>query len=208
MERGSRVCWQLPARISTVLVMFALRRLGALQAPITPICGKREVSTAVTAVDAEFVLVPGIWNNIDYVALAGDLDLGDQAAPTVVEIGPTAPEADPDPALRAPQNAEEVTWVYFNSGCTGFPKGARHTDVPLLTTDRAFAGNGRVGENGDDVVATAFPVAHVGAIEFLLTAVCSRPIGTEPAFVQGRRRPVSTGAVPPDPQRHGCDSRS
>ncbi|WP_244885438.1 class I adenylate-forming enzyme family protein [Gordonia hydrophobica] len=203
--QGSRVCWQLPMRISTVLVMFALRRLGALQAPIIPIGRKREVSAAVRAVNAEFLLVPGTWNGFDYVELAGDLDLGDLAAPTIMEIGSTAPDADPDPGLRAPQDPDEVAWVYFTSGSTGLPKGARHTDGTLLTTGRAFAGTGHIGENGDDVVAMAFPIAHVGGIEFLIAAICSgTPMVISEAFVPqaavelySRMGVTLTGGAPP-----------
>jgi cyclohexanecarboxylate-CoA ligase len=33
---GSRVAWQLPSRVSTFLIMAALARLGAVQAPIIP----------------------------------------------------------------------------------------------------------------------------------------------------------------------------
>ena len=38
---GTRVAWQLPTRISTVIVMAALARLGAVQAPIIPLYRSR-----------------------------------------------------------------------------------------------------------------------------------------------------------------------
>jgi len=44
---GTRVAWQLPTRISTVIVMAALARLGAVQAPIIPLYRSRETGAAV-----------------------------------------------------------------------------------------------------------------------------------------------------------------
>ncbi|QEX08641.1 AMP-binding protein (plasmid) [Rhodococcus erythropolis] len=203
--RGASVAWQLPTRMSTVLVMFALRRLAAQQAPIISLCREREVSAAVRAVNADFLLIPGTWNDFDYAAMAGRLDLGDVPAPTVIEIGAESPDAEPDPELRAPQDPDEVAWVYFTSGSTGLPKGARHTDDTLLTTARGFAGTGHVGENGDDVAAMASPVAHVGGIEFFIAAICSgTPMVLMEAFVPqqavelyGRLGVTITGGAPP-----------
>lgn len=75
--RGASVAWQLPTRMSTVLVMFALRRLAAQRAPIISLCREREVSAAVRAVNADFLLIPGTWNDFDYAAMVSRLDLGD-----------------------------------------------------------------------------------------------------------------------------------
>src|ERR1700712_5390825 len=40
---GSRVTWQLPTRIETVVMVLALARLGAVQNPVIPLYGAREV---------------------------------------------------------------------------------------------------------------------------------------------------------------------
>jgi len=202
---GSNVAWQLPTRISTVVVMFALRRLGALQAPVIPLYKERELSAAVRAVRADFLLLPGTWNGVDYLAMADRLDLGDVPSPTIIEIGDQAPEAEIDPSVRARQDSEEVAWVYFTSGSAGPPKGVRHTDDTLLTTGRAFAGTGRLGENGDDIGAMAFPVAHVGGIQYLIASVCAgMPVVLMEAFVPqaavelfGSVGVTTTGGAPP-----------
>ena len=52
IESGTRVAWQLPTRISTYAVMLALRRLGAVQAPIIPLYREREVTACLAAVEA------------------------------------------------------------------------------------------------------------------------------------------------------------
>jgi cyclohexanecarboxylate-CoA ligase len=58
---GTRVAWQLPTRISTIIVMAALARLGAVQAPIIPLYRSRETGAAVATAGAELMLVPGVW---------------------------------------------------------------------------------------------------------------------------------------------------
>ncbi|MGA5199766.1 AMP-binding protein, partial [Streptomyces exfoliatus] len=58
---GSRVAWQLPSRIGTVLVSLALARLGAVQIPVIPLHREREVGFVLAGSAAEFVLVPGVW---------------------------------------------------------------------------------------------------------------------------------------------------
>src|SRR3984957_9853274 len=46
---GSKVAWQLPTRISTILVMAALRRIGAVQEPIIALYREREGAAALSA---------------------------------------------------------------------------------------------------------------------------------------------------------------
>ncbi|MCW2829399.1 MAG: cyclohex-ene-carboxylate:CoA ligase [Aeromicrobium sp.] len=171
IRAGTRVAWQLPTRLSTALVMFALRRLGAVQAPIVPIYGQREVTVALATSAAQYFLVPGTWRGTDYVAMADAItEAGPR--PHVIIIGHDAPEATPGPDLPPPSiDPEAVTWIYFTSGSTGAPKGARHTDSSLLATGRGFAGVGGQGQIDDEVGAMGFPIAHVGGIEYLIAAL-------------------------------------
>jgi cyclohexanecarboxylate-CoA ligase len=125
---GTRVAWQLPTRISTVIVMAALARLGAVQAPVIPIYRSRETGAVVAAAAAVASLPP-------------------------------------------PPAASE--WVYFTSGPSGLPKGARHTDAPLLAAAHGWTLQGRVGELDGDVGSMAFPVAHVGGIIYVMSQLIS-----------------------------------
>jgi acyl-CoA synthetase (AMP-forming)/AMP-acid ligase II len=92
--------------------------------------------------------------------------------PRVVVMGHEAPEATDTAALpAAPPDPDEVRWIYFTSGSTGAPKGARHTDATLLVTGTGFAGHGRLGTRGRELGAMGFPVAHVGGIQYLVSAL-------------------------------------
>jgi acyl-coenzyme A synthetase/AMP-(fatty) acid ligase len=124
---GTRVAWQLPTRISTALVMAALARLGAAQAPIIPIYGQRATAAAVESAGAEVILVPGSWRGTDYAEMARGL----RSAPRVVVVGEHAPEADAPGSLPRPLEAE---WIYFTSGSSGLPKGARHARATLWSS--------------------------------------------------------------------------
>jgi cyclohexanecarboxylate-CoA ligase len=67
---GSVVSWQLPSRIETIVLSMALARLGAVQNPIIHIYRQREVAFALRQTGSEFFFVPGVWKDVDYVAMA------------------------------------------------------------------------------------------------------------------------------------------
>ena len=67
---GTVVAWQLPTRIETVLLSFALARLGAVQSPVIPFYRDREVGFALRESKAEFFAVPGEWRGFDHTEMA------------------------------------------------------------------------------------------------------------------------------------------
>ena len=130
VRHGSRVTWQLPTRIETVVASLALARLGAVQNPIIPIYRDCEVGFVLQQTDAEFFLIPGDWNGFDFNAMAeriGD-DLG--IDPTVLIAYDQLPEANPSGLPPAPVDGDEVRWIYYTSGTTWPRRGSGTPTAP------------------------------------------------------------------------------
>src|SRR3954470_6464402 len=70
---GTKVTWQLPTRIDSVVVSMALARLGAVQNPVLHLYREREVGAVLRQSRPEFFLVPGVWRDRDFGAMAKTL---------------------------------------------------------------------------------------------------------------------------------------
>ncbi|MGY5126206.1 class I adenylate-forming enzyme family protein [Streptomyces nigrescens] len=176
---GTRVAWQLPTRIGTVVASLALARLGAVQTPVIPLHREREVGFILAQSAAEFVLVPGVWRGFDHTAmvrkLAGDgvrvLPVGDRL-PTADPVGDGLPTADPAglPAA-APVGDGATTWIYYTSGTTSDPKGVEHTDAGLIAGGVGLAT--ALGMSADDIGSIAFPYAHIAGPDYVVAMLVS-----------------------------------
>jgi acyl-CoA synthetase (AMP-forming)/AMP-acid ligase II len=161
---GTRVTWQVPNRLETILASFALARLGAIQNPILHLYRHKEVGYAIGATDAELVLVAGEWNGFDYAAMAHELVADRATKPAIIDIFAELPDADPIDLPPAPTDGDEVRWVYFTSGTTSDPKGVRHTDRTLITGANGLAR--ALDMQPDDIGSIAFPFAHIAGPDY------------------------------------------
>lgn len=118
---GTVVAWQLPTRIETVLLSFALTRIGAVQSPVIPFYRDREVGFALRESKAEFFAVPGTWRGFDHTAMARRLT-ADRPV-TVFEAYASLPDGDPSVLPPPPGDGTRVRWIYWTSGTTSDPKG-------------------------------------------------------------------------------------
>jgi cyclohexanecarboxylate-CoA ligase len=165
---GSVVSWQLPSRIETVVLSMALARLGAVQNPIIHIYREREVAFALRQTKATIFFVPGVWRDVDYVAMGEKIGRDLDNPPTVVVAYDSLPEGDPSvlPAAPGAESKDDERWIYYTSGTTSDPKGVRHTDTTLVTGGRGLAIACDMSE--DDVGSIAFPFAHIAGPDYLV----------------------------------------
>ncbi|MFC3573029.1 class I adenylate-forming enzyme family protein [Streptomyces yaanensis] len=158
---GTVVAWQLPTRIETALLSFALARLGAVQTPVIPFYRDREVGFALRESRAEFFAVPGTWRGFDHMAMARRL-----GAKGVFEAyeGDDLPGGDPSVLPPPPADGTSVRWIYWTSGTTSDPKGVLHTDRSLIAGGSCLAHALRLSEH--DVGSMAFPYAHIAGPDY------------------------------------------
>ncbi|MDQ1018467.1 cyclohexanecarboxylate-CoA ligase [Streptomyces afghaniensis] len=156
---GTVVAWQLPTRIETALLSFALARLGAVQTPVIPFYRDREVGFALRESKAEFFAVPGVWRGYDHTEMARRL-----GARGVFEAYDDLPDGDPSVLPPPPSDGTAVRWIYWTSGTTSDPKGVLHTDRSLLAGGSCLAHALRPSR--DDVGSIAFPYAHIGGPDY------------------------------------------
>ncbi|GGU88395.1 cyclohexanecarboxylate-CoA ligase [Streptomyces albospinus] len=166
---GTRVMWQLPTRIETVVASLALARLGAVQTPVIPLHREREVGFVLAESAAEFVLVPGVWRGCDHDAMVRGL-AGDGVR--VVSVAGGLPVGDPGALPEPPQGEDGRTrWVYYTSGTTAAPKGVEHTDASLIAGGVGLAT--ALGMSADDVGSIAFPYAHIAGPDYVIAMLVS-----------------------------------
>jgi acyl-CoA synthetase (AMP-forming)/AMP-acid ligase II len=171
---GSVVAWQLPTRVDAVVLMFALARLGAVQAPIIPIYRGREVGAVLTQTGTEWFFVPGTWRGFDYEQMGTELSATAGAeggtAFAVVAIADGLPEADPADLPGGlpvpPTDPDEIRWYYSTSGTTSAPKCVKHSDASLLAGGLGLAD--ALGAGADDVGSICFPVTHIGGPDYVI----------------------------------------
>ncbi|GGT87442.1 MULTISPECIES: class I adenylate-forming enzyme family protein [Streptomyces] len=156
---GTVVAWQLPTRIETAVLTFALARLGAVQSPVIPFYRDREVGFALRESKAEFLAVPGVWRGFDHTAMARRL-----GARRVFEAYDSLPDGDPAVLPPPPASGTDVRWIYWTSGTTSDPKGVLHTDRSLIAGGSCLAH--ALKPTADDVGSMAFPYAHIAGPDY------------------------------------------
>jgi acyl-CoA synthetase (AMP-forming)/AMP-acid ligase II len=140
--------------------------LGAVQNPMLPIYRYREMSFIAKQTGCKVLITPSTWNSFDYADLAarvaGELDGTD-----ALVADHWNPDGDPASLSAPPATFDDpaddpVRWIFYTSGTTAEPKGARHTDRSVLAGAIGYAKKTHVVE--DDIALVAFPFTHVGGI--------------------------------------------
>lgn len=174
---GTVVSWQLPTTLEALVLLVALTRLGATQNPIIPILRHREVGFITRQVGTELFVSPGTWRGFDYSAMVREVSADRPIDIVEVDLeglagasGLRLPTGDVS-ALPAAPTADAVRWLYYSSGTTASPKGARHTDNSIMSG--SFGMLTGVAFNPRDIYPVAWPVSHIGGSTMLTTALIS-----------------------------------
>ncbi|MFF2812402.1 class I adenylate-forming enzyme family protein [Streptomyces sp. NPDC058000] len=168
---GTRVMWQLPTRVDTVVASLALARLGAVQTPVLHLHRAREVGFVLAESAAEFVLVPGVWRGFDYPAMVRGA-VGERTGVRVVPVADGLPDGDPGALPEPPAGGDDHTrWIYYTSGTTSAPKGVEHTDASLIAGGVGLAT--ALGMSADDIGSIAFPYAHIAGPDYVIAMLVS-----------------------------------
>ena len=166
---GDVVSWQLPNRIETITFTLALARLGATQNPLVMMLRERELSFICGQAGSRWLVVPSTFRGVDHEAMAGAVA---KARPglEVLRVEDALPEGDP--ASLPPEPSDDgpaVRWIFYTSGTTSDAKGAKHTDRGLIAASGTFCAH--LAVRPEDVTATLLPLAHVGGIAHVLSAL-------------------------------------
>jgi len=170
--RDVNVSWLLPTWIEAFVLVGALSRLEAVQNPMLPIYRDREVRFITQQTNARLIVTPSEWRGFDYEAMCRaaaaelpglDVLVCDQSLPegdpaTLPEFVPAADEAS------AP-----VRWIFYTSGTTADPKGARHADSTVRPSADAMVGGLDITD--DDVFGLVFPYTHIGGQTWTFTSL-------------------------------------
>jgi acyl-CoA synthetase (AMP-forming)/AMP-acid ligase II len=170
---GVAVSWQLPTWIESLVLVAALSRLGAVQNPVLPIYRDRELRFMTAQTGARLLVVPPAWRGFDYPEMANAI-AADRDDLDVLVIDRALPEGDPStlppPPAVPPSPADLPTaWVFYTSGTTADPKGARHTDATIAAA--AVAMNVALELRPDDRSGLVFPFTHIGGITWLFSSL-------------------------------------
>jgi cyclohexanecarboxylate-CoA ligase len=174
------VSWQLPTTIEAVVLLVALARIGAVQNPLIPILREREVSFITQQVGTELLIVPEEWRGFSHGAMArhlatsGDFDVMEidlrDLSPRGSRHGLNLATGDPNSSARSQSPAsDDPRWIYYSSGTTADPKGARHTDASIMASSNALLELMGFGEG--DVYPIPWPITHIGGASVLVTSI-------------------------------------
>jgi acyl-CoA synthetase (AMP-forming)/AMP-acid ligase II len=170
VRAGDVVSWQLPTTLEAAILMGACARLGAVQNPIIPVLREREVGFIVGQVRTRLLVVPEVWRGFSHAEMGRQLGVDvlalDLESPASGEI--RLPSGDPGGRPAGPPS-DGCRWVYYTSGTTSDPKGARHTDSSVIAASNGVVD--QMGVTAGEVYPIAWPFAHIGGVAMLAGAL-------------------------------------
>ncbi len=160
---GDVVSWQLPTVLEAPVLLAACARLGVVQNPLIPLLREREIRHIGRQIRTRLLVVPVAWRGFAHAEMGRALGLEVLA----LELEGPVPRELRLPRGRAPlppppEDANDCRWIYYSSGTTAEPKGARHTDTTLIASSNGMVD--ALGVKTGDLYPIAWPFTHIGGI--------------------------------------------
>ncbi len=173
VREGDIVSWQLPTWPETIVLVAALARIGASQNPMLHIYREREVGFVTAQVKPKLLVVPGVWRDFDYEAMARSI-AASQPGLGVLVADHALPQGDPTGLPPAPAGTDDpadapIRFYYYTSGTTADPKGAQHTDMTIDAAARGMCDQLEVTEA--DRIGCVFPFTHIAGAVYVVSAL-------------------------------------
>ncbi len=170
---GSVVSWLLPTWIESLVLAGALSRLGVTQNPIRPGHGEREIGFITHQSGASLLVVPSVWQGIDYEDVGRAVSAANGANMRVLVTDRALPQGDPSilPPVEGPADPFDrpVRWLFHTSGAAADPRGARHTDASIAAAAKAMVQ--RFGVVASDRNALLVPFSHIQGLVWLFASL-------------------------------------
>ena len=173
--QGTPVSWQLPTRLTSIVLVGALARLGAVQNPCLPIYRERELRSILGAVAPACSWSPAQWRGIDYPAMAravlDELRASHDLDTELVVVDPDLPDGEPvdAPAASDPHAARRRPGALdlLHVGHDRRTEGRAATPTPRSVTARRGIVD-RLEIDRADRYPITFPFTHIGGIGMLV----------------------------------------
>ncbi len=171
VKSGEVVSWELPTWIESMVLVGALSRLGAVQNPLIPIYRDKEVTFITGQARSRLLVVPSTWKGFSFGDMAKKI--ADQRKDLEVLIcDGQLPKGDPaslEPAQL--DTSGQLRWLFYTSGTTADPKGAKHSDQSVGAGAKAMVR--ALETKPEDVNILVFPFTHIGGINWLMAGLAS-----------------------------------
>ena len=181
VERDDIVVVHLPNWWMLTPLYLACARIGAVNAPVVPSLGARELGQVLTATGAKVCIVPERYSDADYISRLDEVAPETLTHRVVVRTGHseriaahlvdfdeffvnTPWEQTHPTAAVPPPDADDIALLLFTSGTTGQPKAVAHSYNTLYAGATVMPT--RFGFGSDVVVSVPHYLTHLAGLTF------------------------------------------